>query len=163
MTEDPRWVDPFDMTDTGEWVPSSEHPRNPYLAADVIVSCPEGVVFIERKNPPHGLAFPGGFVDYGESVEDAACREMKEELNISIEPDDLALLNVYSKPGRDPRQHVVSVVFFTQTNQMPIAGDDAAKVRIYSGYSGIPKDELVFDHAEILNDFVVFMRELDNG
>jgi 8-oxo-dGTP diphosphatase len=128
------------------------HPRNPPLAVDIIVEIGSEIILIERKNPPHGWAFPGGFVDYGESVEAAAIREAKEELNLDVTLE--ALLSVYSDPKRDPRQHVASVVFIAQAQGTPQAADDATRAILVSPFS--PPEPLCFDHAQILRDYLAY-------
>ncbi len=130
--------------------------RTPYVATDVIIRLWDrdrfrGIVLIERKNPPVGLALPGGFVEVGESVESAAVREMKEETGLEVELK--GLLGVYSKPDRDPRFHVVSVVFIGDAYGEPKAGSDAKEVKIFK-LEDIPLDKLVFDHKEIILDFL---------
>jgi len=130
--------------------------RTPFLATDVIVRLWEGekfrgIVLIERKNPPIGLALPGGFVEVGESVEEAAVREMKEEIGLEVRLS--GLLGVYSEPNRDPRFHVVSVVWIGDANGEPKAGSDAKKIKIYK-LEEIPLDRLVFDHGKIIRDFM---------
>ena len=132
--------------------------KTPYLAVDGIIKIFEknrfkGIVLIERKNPPFGLALPGGFVEVGERVEDALIREMKEEttLNVKIE----RLLNVYSDPKRDPRFHTASCVFICSASGVPKGSDDAKKAFVYK-LEDIPFDRLVFDHKKILRDFIVF-------
>lgn len=126
-------------------------PQNPYLTVDIIIEIDDGVLLIERKNPPHGWAIPGGFVDYGEAVENAAKREAFEETGLDIA--NLHLFGVYSDPRRDPRFHTVSIVFLatarlTTTLQ---AGDDAINAKIYSE-ENLP-DNIVFDHKRILKDY----------
>ncbi len=129
--------------------------KTPFLAVDGIVKifneefC--GIVLIERKNPPLGLALPGGFVDIGERVEDALKREMREEIGLNIEIE--RLLGVYSDPARDPRFHTVSSVFVCRANGMPKGGDDAKKAFIVR-LEEIPFENLVFDHEKILRDFL---------
>ncbi len=130
--------------------------RTPYLATDVIVRLWSGerfrgIVLVERRNPPVGLALPGGFVEVGESVEDAAVREIKEETGLDVRLSHL--LGVYSDPRRDPRFHVVSVVFVGDAEGEPKAGSDAKNVRIFS-LEDIPLEKLVFDHRRIILDFL---------
>jgi 8-oxo-dGTP diphosphatase len=123
--------------------------RNPLSTVDIIVEVEEGIVLIKRKNPPYGWALPGGFVDYGESLEEAALREAKEETSLDVEL--LSQLGAYSDPARDPRHHTISVVFIARAVGKPKAADDAAEVEVF-GRSSIPKD-LAFDHAKILQDY----------
>ncbi len=130
-------------------------PRNPYLTVDVIIECgsetgDDGIVMIERKNPPHGWALPGGFVDYGESLETAAIREAREETSLDVEL--IRQFHAYSDPGRDERQHNVTVVFIAR----PLAGvlkarDDARRAGVF-GENALPA-EIAFDHADILSDY----------
>ena len=126
--------------------------RNPVPTVDIIIFSPPGqVVLIERKNPPHGWALPGGFVDYGESVEQAALREAKEETGLDVVLT--GLLGVYSDPRRDPRFHTLSIVF--TANAMDLsklkANDDARQARLFS-LDDLP--ELAFDHGRILRDYI---------
>lgn len=130
--------------------------KTPYVAVDGIVELYDpkgafqGIVIIERKNPPHGLAFPGGFVDIGESCEDALKREMREE--ISLEVTIRKLLGVYSDPARDPRFHTISCVYICTATGEPKAADDAKKIFVFKPEE-IPEEQLVFDHAKILEDY----------
>ena len=131
--------------------------RTPYLATDVVVRLWEGdhfrgIVLIERRNPPVGLALPGGFVEIGERVEEAAVREIREETGLEVRLS--GLLGVYSDPERDPRFHVVSVVFVGDAEGEPKAGSDAKKVRVFR-LEEIPLDQLVFDHKNIILDFLL--------
>ncbi len=133
-----------------EWVRPT-----PFLTVDGIIKIfnPKfsGIVLIKRKNFPLGFALPGGFVDYGERVEDALIREMKEETNLDIKIEKL--LGIYSNPNRDPRLHTASAVFICHANEMPKAGDDAKEAFVFK-LEEIPWDKLVFDHAKILEDFI---------
>jgi 8-oxo-dGTP diphosphatase len=133
----------------------------PSLAVDLIVRCKShvgnGIVLIERKNTPRGLALPGGFVDYGESVWRAAIREAQEETGLTVKLDKM--FHVYSNPMRDPRQHVVSVVFIADACGDPVAADDAKEVHIVKE-SRLLARKLVFDHEEILKDY---MKYYQNG
>jgi ADP-ribose pyrophosphatase YjhB (NUDIX family) len=124
--------------------------RGPRLAADCIIIVGGKVLLIHRKNEPVGWALPGGFVEYGETVEDAVRREMKEETGLEL--DRLRQFHVYSEPGRDRRGHTVSVVFVAQGVGRPEAGDDADRYRMVD-LNNIPEADLVFDHAQILRDF----------
>jgi ADP-ribose pyrophosphatase YjhB (NUDIX family) len=124
-------------------------PRNPYLTVDVIIETGGGIVLIRRKNPPPGWAIPGGFVDYGETIEDAIVREAKEETGLDIE--NLRQFHTYSDPKRDPRHHTVSTIFIATASGIPTAGDDAKEARIFTRDS-LP-DDLAFDHREILEDY----------
>lgn len=125
--------------------------RNPTPTVDVVIELGGGVVLVERKNPPHGWALPGGFVDEGETVEAAAVREAKEETGLDVTLT--GLLHVYSDPARDPRMHTLSVVFLGTAEGEPEGGDDAAEARVFS-LDGLPA--LAFDHARILSDYQRF-------
>jgi len=124
--------------------------RNPFPTVDIIIEVEKGIVLIERKNPPHGWALPGGFVDYGESLEAAAVREAREET--SLEVQNLRLLGCYSDPGRDQRMHTISTVYIAEGQGQPQAADDAANLGIFR-LEQLP-EQLCFDHARILNDYV---------
>ncbi len=130
--------------------------KTPYVAVDGIVRVWQdhrlkGIVLVERKNPPLGFALPGGFVEVGETVEHALLRELREEIGLSCEIK--RLLGVYSDPSRDPRFHVVSVVFVLDAYDFPKAGGDAKRALVFP-LEDIPFEKLVFDHARILMDFV---------
>ncbi|HDH34660.1 MAG TPA: NUDIX hydrolase [Nitrospirae bacterium] len=124
-------------------------PRNPLLTVDVIIETGGGIVLIERKNPPFGWAIPGGFVDYGETIEDAVRREAKEETGLDI--DRVRQFHTYSDPKRDPRHHTVTVMFIATASGTLKAGDDAAKAWIFTRDT-LPED-IAFDHRQILDDY----------
>jgi len=128
--------------------------RNPVPTVDIIIEIQredgkEGIVLIKRKNPPHGWAIPGGFVDYGESLEEAAAREAKEETSLDVQIK--RQFHTYSDPDRDPRQHTISTVFAATAQGQPRARDDAQEVGVFT------RDEidfpLAFDHSRILEDY----------
>lgn len=123
----------------------------PRLTVDVLITLgdPHHVVLIQRKNPPYGWAVPGGFVDYGETVEDAAIREVKEETGLDVQL--IRQFHVYSDPARDERFHSVSVVFIGSAHGTPVGGDDAAEAGIFTRET-LP-DKIVFDHRKILEDY----------
>lgn len=125
-------------------------PRTPALTVDCVIFDPQGrVLLIRRKNDPFkgSYALPGGFVDIGETVEAACRREVHEETGLQV--DDLTLVGVCSNPDRDPRGHVVSVIFVTtlQVETPPVAGDDAAAAEWVADWRG---HALAFDHARVL-------------
>ncbi len=124
-------------------------PRNPIPTVDIIIEHEGGIVLIERKNPPHGWALPGGFIDYGESAEAAAVREAKEETGLELE--SLRQFHVYSDPRRDCRMHTMTTVFVARGAGALAAGDDAANADVF-GRSALP-DEMAFDHRTILEDY----------
>ena len=128
-------------------------PQCPPVAADVIAEIGDKIVLIERKNFPLGWAIPGGFVDFGETVEQAAMREAREE--ISLEVEIRALLGVYSRPDRDPRGHTITIVYVARASGEPRAADDAKTVGLFDPRK--PPSALAFDHAEILADYVHFL------
>jgi len=122
--------------------------RNPVPTVDIIIEIDGAVVLIKRKNPPHGWALPGGFVDYGESFEVAALREAQEETGLAVTA--LRQFHTYSDPGRDARMHTASTVFTARAQGRPVAGDDAAQAELFTR-DNLP--ELAFDHARILTDY----------
>jgi ADP-ribose pyrophosphatase YjhB (NUDIX family) len=129
--------------------------KNPFPTVDIIIIYEEegverGVVLIYRKNPPRAWALPGGFVDYGESLEDAAVREAREETGIEIK--DLIQFHTYSDPERDPRHHSISTVFIARGNGPYRAKDDAESIGIFP-FNEIP-EEMAFDHRRILSEYL---------
>ncbi|MBR33407.1 MAG: NUDIX hydrolase [Spirochaetaceae bacterium] len=129
--------------------------RNPVPTVDLIIRLSDGIVLIERKNPPHGYALPGGFVDEWEPVEKAAIREAREETGLHITLDEL--FYVYSDPARDPRRHTMSVVFLAHADQRPVAGDDAAAVVVVAE-AELQSYELAFDHSRIIQEYLEFRK-----
>ena len=116
---------------------------------DIIIEIEGGIVLIERRNPPHGWALPGGFVDYGESLEAAAIREAKEETSLDISIDEQ--FHTYSAPDRDPRHHTVTTVFIAGAHGDAQAADDAKSLGIYR--QDTMPTPIVFDHGQILEDY----------
>lgn len=124
--------------------------RNPTPTVDIIIELGDGrIVLVERKNPPHGWALPGGFVDYGESLETAAAREALEETALQVEL--VRQFHTYSEPSRDPRSHTISTVYVARADGEPRGGDDAAEARAFRR-DEIPSD-LAFDHGRIIEDY----------
>jgi 8-oxo-dGTP diphosphatase len=133
----------------------AEKLRNPLLTIDIIIELAGGdIVLIERKNPPHGWALPGGFVDYGESIEHAAVREAKEETSLDVTLTEQ--FYTYSDPARDIRHHTVSTVFIARADGVPRGADDAKVARSFR-QDNLPTP-LVFDHARILRDYFAFKK-----
>jgi 8-oxo-dGTP diphosphatase len=131
--------------------------RNPLPTVDIIIELVDGgapprVVLIKRNNPPQGWALPGGFVDYGESAEQAAVREAAEETGLQVELT--ALLGVYSDPSRDPRHHTLTTVYVARAQGEPVAGDDAG--RALGCRPEAPPGPLCFDHQGILDDYLAW-------
>jgi 8-oxo-dGTP diphosphatase len=128
--------------------------RNPFPTVDLIIEMeekdnPQGIILIKRKNPPYGWALPGGFVDYGETLEQAAVREAKEETSLDVQL--ICQMHTYSDPSRDPRKHTISTVFIARAKGKPVAQDDAQEIGIFT------REELnfplAFDHQKILEDY----------
>jgi 8-oxo-dGTP diphosphatase len=123
--------------------------KTPHVAADVIIRYQGGIVLIERKNEPAGWAIPGGFVEFGESVEQAAVREAREETSLDVVLTEL--FHVYSKPGRDPRFQTVSVVFIGTGTGTLKGMDDARRADVFRA-DNLPA-QLAFDHRKILEEY----------
>ncbi len=132
----------------------SEKFRNPLLTVDIIIEIGGKIVLIERKNPPHGWALPGGFVDYGERIESAAVREAAEETSLTVNLTEQ--FYTYSDPHRDPRHHTVSTVFIATAQGEPRGADDAKTAQLF-GEVDLPST-IVFDHRQILRDYFTFKK-----
>ncbi len=131
--------------------------RNPVPTVDVIIEVrtaagETGIVLIKRKNPPPGWALPGGFVDYGETLENAAVREAREETCLEVEL--LGQFHTYSDPHRDPRIHTISTVFIGQARDIPKGADDASEAVVVD--PKIIRLPLAFDHRRIIDDYLEF-------
>lgn len=123
--------------------------RNPLVTVDIIIEVNSGIILIERKNPPHGWALPGGFVDYGESLEASAVREAKEETSLDIQL--VEQFHTYSDPDRDPRHHTVTTVFIAKGFGTPESADDAKNIGIFN-IENLP-GPIVFDHEKIIDHY----------
>jgi 8-oxo-dGTP diphosphatase len=132
--------------------------RNPAPTVDIIIELIDEsqnpgikkIILIKRKNPPYGWALPGGFVDYGESLEESALREAKEETSLDVEL--VRQFHTYSEPGRDPRQHTISTVFIARAKGKPKGMDDALKAEVFN-IENLP-EKMAFDHKRILDDYI---------
>ncbi len=122
--------------------------KNPIPTVDIIIEINTQIVLIKRKNPPLGWAIPGGFVDYGESYEQAAVREALEETGLKI--SNLRQFHTYSQPDRDKRLHTASTVFIAQSTGIPKGHDDALEAQLFD-QNNLPL--LVFDHKKIISDY----------
>ena len=123
--------------------------KSPRPTVDSIVVRGGRVLLVRRKWPPPGFALPGGFVDVGETLEQAVCRETLEETGLRV--TKLRQLHAYSDPKRDPRQHTIGTIFECEADGEPVAGDDAAAVQWFA-LDQLPAD-IAFDHRAILEDF----------
>ena len=126
--------------------------KNPALTVDTIIIEDNKVILIKRLNNPFKdhWAIPGGFVEYGEKVEDAAVREAKEETGLDIELTKL--VGVYSDPDRDPRGHTVTVAFLSKIIGGTLKSDSDAKDAKFIDINELKNMKLAFDHNEILKD-----------
>jgi 8-oxo-dGTP diphosphatase len=131
-------------------------PTTPLVAVDIIIEMDDRpglpIVLIERRNPPYGWALPGGFVDVGETLEQAAVREACEETALDVRLQ--TLLGCYSDPGSDARGHTVSAVYVARASGLPEARDDAMNLGVFTPEA--PPGPLVFDHALILRDYLFY-------
>lgn len=133
-------------------------PATPAIAVDTIIEMVDRpgrpIVLIERRNPPHGWAIPGGFVDIGETLESAALREAKEETSLDVTLK--CLLGVYSDPARDPRGHTVTPVYIAEALGAPLAADDAANLDLFDPHHC---PALAFDHDVIIADYIAYREQ----
>lgn len=125
--------------------------EEPYYTVDLIIEMPQGIVLIERSNPPYGWALPGGFIDPGEEPKEAAVREAKEETNLEVE--QIREFNVYGQPGRDPRFQTISTVFIATGVGQAQFGDDAKGLKIIP-YPQLLNGHYAFDHHQIIKDYL---------
>ena len=129
--------------------------RNPVPTVDIIIEQGEGVVLILRRNEPRQWAIPGGFCDYGESLEEAAVREAREETSLKVEL--IEQFHTYSDPRRDPRQHNITTVFIARAIGGTLqAQDDAQDIGVFTEADLPP--ELAFDHDQILKDYFLYKK-----
>ena len=129
--------------------------RNPFPTVDIIIEQDGGIVLILRRNEPRQWAIPGGFCDYGESLEEAAVREAREETGLAVEL--IEQFHTYSDPRRDPRQHNITTVFIARSiGGTPQAQDDAREIGVFS--EGELPPQLAFDHDEILTDYFIYKK-----
>jgi ADP-ribose pyrophosphatase YjhB (NUDIX family) len=124
--------------------------QNPVPTVDIIIELESrGIVLIKRKNPPYGWAIPGGFVDYGESLEEAAVREAGEETSLDVTL--IRQFHTYSDPNRDPRHHTITTIYIAKGKGKPEARDDALEIGVFTR-SNLP-EQIAFDHRAILEDY----------
>jgi 8-oxo-dGTP diphosphatase len=128
--------------------------RNPLVTVDIVIEINDGIVLIERKNPPHGWALPGGFVDYGESLEATAVREAKEETSLDVKLYEQ--FHTYSDPDRDPRHHSITTVYIAKGTGIPKAEDDAKRMGVFTEQA-LPAP-IVFDHEKIIADYFQYKK-----
>lgn len=131
--------------------------QGPFVTVDAIIEINDGIVLIKRSNPPFGWALPGGFVDYGESLEEAVVREAKEETDLELE--EVRQFHTYSKPDRDPRFHTISTVYIAQGRGKPKSGSDAANLKVVK-IKELKDYDFAFDHKVIIEDYLKQKRKI---
>lgn len=134
--------------------------KNPIPTIDLIIEIPDekgrpGIILIRRGHYPPGWALPGGFVEYGETLEAAAVREAREETGLEVRLS--GQFHTYSDPARDPRKHTISTVFLAKARGVPKAGDDARQAAVF--YRRTLPAPLAFDHARILDDYFRYKKK----
>ncbi|MBM3249411.1 MAG: NUDIX hydrolase [Candidatus Omnitrophica bacterium] len=127
----------------------------PFTTVDAIIEIDDSIIVIERSNPPFGFALPGGFVDYGESLEEAVKREAKEETGLTL--TEIKQFHTYSAPDRDPRFHTIGTVFIAKAKGKPQAGSDARGLRLVK-LNELEKFIFAFDHKRIIEDYLKYRR-----
>jgi len=132
--------------------------NGPFVTVDAIIEVEGSILLVKRSNPPFGYALPGGFVDYGESLEEAVKREVEEETGLKV--ISLKQFHTYSDPDRDPRFHTVGTVFIAKTKGSPKAGDDAQEIE-WVKLENIKDMELAFDHKRILLDYLKYRQNIE--
>lgn len=133
--------------------------RNPLVTVDIIIEMNGNIIMIERANPPHGWALPGGFVDYGESLEASAVREAREETSLNITL--IEQFHTYSDPDRDPRHHTVTTVFIATGDGNPRPADDAKNIGIFTEQN-LP-NPIAFDHEKIIRDYFQYKKRVETA
>ena len=123
--------------------------KTPFVTVDIIIEINNTIVLIKRANPPHGWALPGGFADYGETLECSAVREAKEETSLDIQLNEQ--FHTYSAADRDPRHHTITTVFIASAIGTPKANDDAKEAKLFTR-ENLPHP-IAFDHGQILADY----------
>jgi 8-oxo-dGTP diphosphatase len=144
--------------------------KNPVPAVDFLISKDNNskILLVRRKNDPFKgmLSIPGGFINEGETAEDAMRREAKEETSLIVEP--VAILGVYSDPQRDPRMHTISVTFITRVVEgNENARDDAAALQWIKVEAELDRliesQQIAFDHSKILNDYKKWIKAAEDS
>ncbi len=126
----------------------------PFVTVDIIIRYEGGIVLVKRKNPPHGWALPGGFIEIGESLEESARREAKEETSLDVVLREQ--FHAYSDPRRDPRFHTVTIVFIADGKGLLKARDDAKEAAVF--FEGRLPEPIVFDHETIISQYSEYTR-----
>jgi len=140
----------------GKYVAMEPKYRNPLVTVDIIIEINGNIIMIERATPPYGWALPGGFVDYGESLEASAVREAKEETSLDITL--IEQFHTYSDPDRDPRHHTVTTVYIASGEGVPKAADDAKNIGLFND-KNLPSP-IAFDHEKIIHDYFQYNKKM---